>query len=295
MSAVSQLALPVNYRSADIIAYHLRDPEQSSEKWDDNVLQKGFMWDGEPACLELRFYNDHASAHLDITHDAVNPASFDALITRMLGLEQDISGFEQAIAEHPQMGPLVERQRGLRVPVATSPFEALVWAVIGQQISVQAAISIRRRFIQAVGLQHPRGLWCHPDAQRVASASSDTLRQAGLSSAKVRTLHAASQAILNGDLTLASNLDTLSAHALHEQLVAIRGIGPWTADYTLLRGYGWLDGSLHGDAAVRRALRTLLEHESPVRPEHAREWLMAFSPWRALAAAHLWASQKLQA
>lgn len=60
-------------------------------------------------------------------------------------------------------------------------------------------------------------------------------------------------------------------------------------------GYGWLDGSLHGDAAVRRSLRNILQHDEPVSAEHARTWLQPFSPWRALAAAHLWAALRLQA
>lgn len=295
MSAVSQLALPVNYRSADIIAYHLRDPARISEKLDVDILYKGFMWDSEPACLELRFDDNVASARLDSRHPAIDQASLDALLTRMLGLEQDINGFEQAVASHPQLRLLTQQQSGLRVPVATSPFEALVWAIIGQQISIQAAISIRARFIQTAGIPYSDTLWCHPDAQAVASTSPDALRQAGLSSAKVRTLLTVSQAILNNDLTLPDTLNTVPATALQEQLMAIRGIGPWTADYTLLRGYGWLDGSLHGDAAVRRGLRKLLQNEDPVSPEFTRNWLMEFSPWRALVAAHLWASQKLQA
>src|SRR5690554_4069612 len=106
MSAKSQLALPVNYRSADIIAYHLRDPAQSSEKLDKNVLYKGLMWNGKPACLELRFDGNQASAHLDVESHAIDQVYFDALIRRMLGLEQDIDSFEQAVADHPHLGPL---------------------------------------------------------------------------------------------------------------------------------------------------------------------------------------------
>ena len=73
------------------------------------------------------------------------------------------------------------------------------------------------------------------------------------------------------------------------ELSAIKGIGPWTVHYALLRGFGWLDGSLHGDVAVRNALARLLDVPS-VSQREAEQWLGAFSPWRALVAAHLWAS-----
>lgn len=297
MTIQTQIVLPADFRTSDIIAYHLRDPAQTSERWRDGVLYKGLSWEGRPVCLALEFDRARPSvtARIDTELSSFGQARLDRLLRTMLGLDQDIAGFESMAVKHAQLGPLVVRQQGLRVPVATTPYEALVWAILGQQISVHAAISIRRRFIQAVGHRHDNGLWCHPDAHAVALVSADTLRGAGLSAAKARTLLAASTAILQGDLRMLDHLDVQSAQTVREQLVAIRGIGPWTADYTLLRGYGWLDGSLHGDAAVRRSLTTLLQHREPVSADYTREWLSAFAPWRALAAAHLWAAQKVQA
>ncbi len=79
----------------------------------------------------------------------------------------------------PQYGQLIEKQRGLRIYQSASAFEALVWAIIGQQISVHAAIAIRRRFIQAVGIQHASGIWCFPDVPQVRLVDDEILRQTG--------------------------------------------------------------------------------------------------------------------
>ncbi|HLR77502.1 MAG TPA: AlkA N-terminal domain-containing protein [Burkholderiaceae bacterium] len=288
-----QITLPPDYRTADIIAWHVRDPQPVSEKWDNGTLYKGLTWQGRPACLTLHFQDGRAEASLDVGN--TNDTAFVSTVRKILGLDQDIDSFEQSVIDHPDLGPLVSRQRGLRVPVAASPYEALIWAIVGQQISVQAAISIRRRFVQTAGRQHAGGLWCHPDAETVADMPATALREAGLSASKVQTILTVSQAIARGDMVLPEHLDTVTAAQLQEQLMSIRGIGVWTADYTLLRGYGWLDGSLHGDAAVRRSLRNILQHDEPVSAEHARTWLQPFSPWRALAAAHLWAALRLQA
>lgn len=65
---------------------------------------------------------------------------------------------------------------------------------------------------------------------------------------------------------------------MREQLLAIRGIGPWTVNYALLRGYGWLGGSLHGDAAVRRGLQTLWGRPDKVSMQEAEDWLAPFAP-----------------
>jgi DNA-3-methyladenine glycosylase II len=86
--------------------------------------------------------------------------------------------------------------------------------------------------------------------------------------------------------------NTLAAQNIYDALIQTRGIGPWTANYTLLRGFGWLDGSLHGDVAVRRNLQLLLSTTEKPGEDATKDWLAGFSPWRALVAAHLWALQK---
>jgi DNA-3-methyladenine glycosylase II len=172
--------------------------------------------------------------------------------------------------------------------MAASPFEALSWAIIGQQISLSAAISIRRRFIQATAVLHSSGLWCYPDANVVARLSESQLRAAGLSASKVLTLQGVCAALQESRLDLPPDPDPRAIESLRAQLLAIKGIGPWTVNYTLLRGFGWMDASLHGDVAVRRSLQALLKTEDKLSEAETQRWLEAFSPWRALVAAHLW-------
>lgn len=98
-----------------------------------------------------------------------------------------------------------------------------------------------------------------------------------------------SQELAANRLPLQQWMSRLPVAEIRETLLRLRGIGPWTVDYALLRGFGWLDGSLHGDAAVRRKLQRLLGSAEKVTEDYARRWLAEFSPWRALVAAHLWA------
>lgn len=93
---------------------------------------------------------------------------------------------------------------------------------------------------------------------------------------------------VSGELELNIAQKELPIEHIRQQLLKIRGIGPWIVNYALLRGYGWLDGSLHGDAAVRRGLQILLKHIEPVDENQTRQWLENLAPWRALVAAHLW-------
>ncbi|MCF8200174.1 MAG: 3-methyladenine DNA glycosylase 2 [Sulfuritalea sp.] len=282
--------LPAGFRVGAVLAFHGRDPQAVAERIEGNCLHKGLSWEGRPACLTIDFDSSHAKAELAI--DGARSTDEAVLLKKlrhMLGLTQQVENFEQQFRMHPQLGSLIVRQAGLRVPQAASPFEALSWAIIGQQISVGAAISIRRRLIQACGLVHSGGLSCHPDAEQVAKLSEADLRQAGFSQTKAQTLLMLSREVLANRLPLETWASSLPTDEIREKLLALRGIGPWTVNYALLRGFGWLDGSLHGDVAVRRKLQRLLGSTEKISEAFTRDWLIDFSPWRALVAAHLWA------
>lgn len=291
-SATCRIPLPANFRQADFFEFHSRDASAFAETVAANTLKKGLAWQGNAACLKLRLHDRHADAELAIdgATGRLETASLPDMVQRMLGLTQQVELFAQTYHAHPQLGPLIARYPGLRVPLSASPFEALTWAVTGQQISVGAAIAMRRKLIQAAGLRHSGGLGCYPDAGRIAALGLDELRRIGFSQTKAQTLLTLSRLVLDGELPLESWLTDLPpADAIREQLLRIRGIGPWTVNYALLRGFGWLDGSLHGDAAVRRGLQSLLQSSDKISEAQARQWLAGFSPWRALVAAHLWA------
>lgn len=288
------LPLPPTFRPKDILAFHRRDRQAIAERVGESFLEKGMLWHGAPACLSLRFSPGQVQADLAVDGSTPDddPQHFEAMVRRLLGLAQDIEAFEGQYREHPQLGSLIARQPGLRVPVAATPFEALTWAIAGQQISVSAAVALRRKLILATDVRHAGGLQCYPEARLIAELSEETLRGAGFSATKANTLLTVSRSVTEGALPLDAWAQTFpGAEIIRERLLAIRGIGPWTVNYALLRGFGWLDGSLHGDIAVRRGLQTLLGSSAKVGEREAEAWLAQFSPWRALIGAHLWAMQ----
>lgn len=296
-SQLQSLLLPNGFRPQDFLTFHGRDKLLVSESVTGNTLEKAIVWKDRPALLTLVFDAGPATSEVcyqlavDDPRLEINPQETLKLVQHILGLTQAIAGFEQAHAAHPLLGVMIAEQAGLRVPVSASPFEALTWAVIGQQVSLSAAISMRRKFIQLADIRHTSGFYCYPSPAQVARLSVESLRGAGLSQSKANTLLKVSELVLAGELPLDDWLQqNTSTELITATLANIKGIGPWTVSYTLLRGYGWLDGSLHGDAAVRRVIKTLMAVEQ-VSEKEAQQWLLPFSPWRALLAAHLWAWQ----
>lgn len=313
-----RLALPEHYRWQEFIAFHSRDVSQSAERLDvsSQQLLKALHWQGSPALLVLNWSRGEVMATLHSQRAAsdaqAEQADLQAMVQRMLGLAYPPSALEQAHGSHQELGPLLARQRGLHVPAAPTPFEALSWAIMGQQISVAVAVALRRKLIALAGVPlsaaieqavpQAQGMLAYPEAAQVAELDIESLRAASFSQAKATTLLTVARAVQSGELPLddwaqhsAQGLWTPDSVAVATaQLLAIKGIGPWTVNYCLLRGYGWPDGSLHGDVAVRRAIGLLQQKEKPdaAKPDalQARIWLDQFQPWRALVAAHLWAS-----
>lgn len=290
----TDLQLLENYPWALFLAFQRRDPLGLSEQVSDQQVLKGFCWQGLPAQLQLVLNGRQLRARLEIDGDCATPAEqFAQWLQGFLALNQPIEQFEQHYLTHAELGPLIRQQQGLRVMQTATVFEALSWAILGQQVSVKAAVAVRHRLIQQAALRHSSGLWCYPDAHAVSRLSVEVLRQLGMSQRKAETLHSVANLVVQGQL-LRDNAG-FEPQLLSTQLLACKGIGPWTLSYSLLRGFGYLDGSLEGDVAVRQGLQRLLGRAEAISQIETQQWLQQFSPWRGLVAAHLWQSKALVA
>ncbi|MDB5800324.1 MAG: repair protein [Rhodocyclales bacterium] len=296
--SISTIPIPIpdNYRPHEVLAFHGRDPLQLAESLSvlrkGHVLRKGFVVDGKPALLTIAMGEHEASYVLDVDDNAkgMDGAALKAMVQGMLGMHILPEAFEAAVATDPLLGAVVLRQRGLRIPQTATAFEALSWAIIGQQIGLGFAITLRRRFIELGGVRHGSGMACYPDAGCVARMRADDLGRLQFSRAKSEALIRVAQLIEEGRLDL-EQLATEAPEAAFETLTSIKGIGPWTANYVLMRGLGAVDCSLHGDAAVRAAIVRITGTSEKLGQVEAQRMLEQYRPWRSLAAAHLWASQ----
>jgi len=160
-------------------------------------------------------------------------------------------------------------------------FEALAFIVVGQQVSTASAAAIFARLKATVP----------PRPEAIAAASDDTLRAAGLSGPKIRTLRAVAAATLNGALPL-DGLSGRDADEAHRLLVAVKGIGPWTADVYLLFCLGHADAFPAGDLALQEAARLAYGLDRRPRPEGLLALAERWRPWRGVAAKLLWASYR---
>lgn len=188
-------------------------------------------------------------------------------------------GVAALAARDPVIARLVAGGATPRLRKRAPGLAGLVSSVVSQQLSVASAGAIWRRLDAALP---------EMNAATLAAASDEDLRAAGLSTAKVRTVRAIAAAILAGELPL-DELHAMPADAAHRAMVAVPGIGPWTADIYLLFCLGHPDAFPAGDLALQEAARRA--YDRPARPSPAGLNALAeqWRPWRGAAAKVLWA------
>ena len=278
------LRLPAGYRLREVLDFFGRDAHSVSESISTAGLSKCALIDGKPALLEIEFRGGSAWCRVDC-----DPYEGHRAIVRMLGIHSDAAGFERQGGSDALLGPIIARQKGLRIPMTADEWEALCWAILGQQISVKAAVALRRELIGAFGELHRSGLRAHPAPEVIASLSVETLRALKFSDSKAEYLVAAARAVAGGELPLRKLREMSAPHAAR-LMGGVRGIGPWTVQYVFLRGLGFADCLPAGDAGLAQGLGRLLEARP--REMEIREIMARFSPWRSLATYHVWASLK---
>jgi AraC family transcriptional regulator of adaptative response / DNA-3-methyladenine glycosylase II len=196
----------------------------------------------------------------------------------------DVACRPDEIAE--ALGPLAAARPGLRLPGAVDGFEIAVRAILGQQVTVKAASTLARRFVEAFGepIETPdaRLARLFPTPQSVAALDPPEIASKGIILARAEAIVGLAKAVAAGQLTLDPSADVPATLAA---LTRIPGIGPWTAQYIAMRALAWPDAFPHPDVAV---LRSMQERRPRAALEAAERW----RPWRAYAVLHLWEKLK---
>lgn len=213
---------------------------------------------------------------IELSASAGTPADLATLADRWFGLDDDLDVVHEAFVADPVLGPLVRARPGLRVLGHPDGFEAAVTTVLGQQVSLAAARTFGGRLAAAYGTPGPGGLRVYPSADRLAAV--DVVELQGvvrITHSRARTVQALAAAVADGLRLVPGEPD------VRARLLALPGVGPWTADYLALRVLGDRDALPVGDLVLRRALGVTGAADVTRLAERWR-------PHRAFAAVHLW-------
>ncbi|HEY8022770.1 MAG TPA: helix-turn-helix domain-containing protein [Thermoanaerobaculia bacterium] len=298
-SAEVVFELPRGYRPEPTLRFLGRDPESPCERISAGGFVKAVRLAGRPALLVVELAPRAARCRVEMA--AAGPlapgdlAAAHAIARRMLGLAGGPAGDPAPFEAHARRigaGRLIAGSEGMRIPLAAEPFEGLVWAILGQQVNVAFAATLRHRLIDLCGERLPAGrsgLAVHPTPAAVAALDPAELLPLQLSRRKAEYLVGAARAVASGELPL-DRAGEGTATRVERRLLAIRGLGPWTAAYVMLRALGFADCVPVGDSGLAAGLVRFHGLDHRPAPEETRRLLAPWSPHRSLATAHLWAS-----
>ena len=259
------------YSWAGVIGFLTPRAITSVETISPDCYRRNFPTTDGHGTLEVRHRPEKRYLELRLTR--VDPAALQAVVTkvrRLFDLDAEPMRIAADLSKDPVLRPLIENHPGLRVPGAFDEFELAIRAILGQQVTVAGASTLTGRLATKWGKP---GLFPEPSVLVDADLAS-----IGLPSKRAETLRGIARHFVDFPSFLGEtqNLD----HAV-ETMVALPGIGPWTAHYIAMRGLGEPDAFPASDLALMKAMNL----KDPKKLEQRAE---AWRPWRAYAAMHLW-------
>jgi AraC family transcriptional regulator of adaptative response / DNA-3-methyladenine glycosylase II len=277
-----EIALPPGYPLAYLRRALGRDPQSLTERLEGNCYASVVNLAGGPAMLKLHL--SEASVAAEFPRGA--GVEVHQLATRLLGLEQDASGFAR-LANRLGLARLTAGRGELRLTQTHSVFDGLLWSVVGQQVNVSFACVLRRRLMERAGRPMGNGLYAPPTPSAVAELSNSDLLELQYSRQKADYVLGITRLIAQGKLNF-EKLRAGSATRTERLLGGVRGLGPWAINYIMMRSLGFADCVPLGDTGVATGLRLLFQLEERPDVNSVRRLMAVFSPFRSLATAHLW-------
>ncbi|HEY1348469.1 MAG TPA: AlkA N-terminal domain-containing protein [Ktedonobacteraceae bacterium] len=227
-------------------------------------------------------------AGADLSADMLSHAA--QRMRNLFSLESDPEPFQRTCARDPVFGRLLQRYCGLRPVLIASPYEALIWAIIGQQVNVAFARKLKQALVNLCGLHLSLEGVTYPLLPRphdVANLDERVLRALEFSSQKAAYLVHLSQAVAAGDLDF-SALGSIAHPEAVSRLMQFKGIGRWTAEYVLMRGLGAGDSLPAADPGLRAIIGRSYGLGRTASEAEVRAFAEAWTGWRGWAAFYWW-------
>lgn len=284
-----ELDLPDGFRLDPFFSYLGRDPQSRTERQVPGGVELALWTSEKPLKVILASQGKGLRVCLDEGADAFE---VHIQVSRMLGLESDPRPFEDHVRSLG-LERLVDGREGLRLPQTANGFDGMVWCIVGQQVNLTFAFTLRRRLAELMNVEVPGGLLAPPTPQWLAERTVDELMPLQFSGRKAEYLIGAARAVCDGTLDF-QRLARLPRTEAEKILLSRRGIGPWAANYLLMRALAAPDCLPIGDTGITSALARFFDVPRP-GPQETAALMEPFRPYRSLACYHLWKSLQAEA
>ncbi len=226
----------------------------------------------------------------DLTEESVAHAVNQ--ISRIIGADQAPLEFYKMAESDPILAPLVEEFRGLHIPQTNTVFEGLILAILGQQISTHVARILREGIVENYGNAldfEGETYYAFPTPESLATAGTESLHANKFSQRKAEYVCDISDMQHQGNIDL-EDLRNLSHHDAANKLISLRGVGPWTVHWLLIRSLGYQDGFPSGDLALQKAMGKYLQDGLVMSDSEVLNYSTIWAPYRSWVTTYVFAS-----
>jgi DNA-3-methyladenine glycosylase II len=275
------------------LSYLKRSPREVLHRIEGESVVKAIPIYGETVVFSVSFYDESLQVELLTKHSSkIVKESIIAYVTEWFDLITNLGPFYAMAKKDDLLKNLVRKYYGYRIVGQPDLFESVIWAVLGQQINLQFAYTLKQRFVEQFGESAKikgQKYFLFPSPQVVAKLTPDQLLLLQFSRQKAAYTIGIAQVFVEGKMSK-ELLKGLSLQEAKQELIKIKGIGNWTANYALMKTFRHPDAFPLEDAGVHNAIKNLLHLKSKPSLNHVKKLFKKYKGWEAYAILYLWKS-----
>lgn len=288
MKQIDFVLRPVQPFRLDLTVWALRRrPHNTMDRWEQGIYRRTMVVGAVPVQVAVTQQNKTLIVSATGTDlQSRVQAGVTTALDRLLGLRVDLREFYQLASQDPKLDQLVRRFLGMKPPRFLTVFEALVNAIACQQLSLTVGITLLNRLTERYGLGNRNEGHAFPRHDDMEEVEVQALRALGYSRSKGQAVIDAARAMREGKLD-SDGFATMDDAETVRRLMELRGVGRWTAEYTLLRGLGRIHQFPGDDVGAQKSLHRWLRLKQPPGYGHVRQVLYKWRPYAGLIYFHL--------
>lgn len=288
------LPVPTEFSFEHCFSFLQRSPKELLHRIGENSVRKLIRVENQDILFEITPGADNSLkvSVLNAKLSSVQKQQLGRFITEWFDLETDLKPFYALAGKDKLLKDLVKKYYGYRIIGQPDLFESLVWAVLGQQINVQFAYTLKQRFVEEFGgklLFEDQAYYLFPTPEAVSLLSDAHLLPLQFSRQKSKYTVLIAEAFASGAISK-EKLQGLPLAEAKEELIRIKGVGNWTANYALMKTFRYPDAFPLEDAGVHNAIKNLKNLEQKPTLEEVKHVFKKYKGWEAYATLYLWKS-----
>ncbi|WP_423802646.1 DNA-3-methyladenine glycosylase family protein [Neobacillus sp. SAB-20_R2A] len=289
------MKLPEDFNLKANLGYLERNKNECMFEVDNGIITRAVAI-GEKQALVQIHVNERNQMIIQFLKDTRpgNQEEYAAIVSYIrvwFDLDRDLKSFYEMAKSDPLLKNPVQEFYGLRVIGVPDLFEALCWGVLGQQINLAFAYTLKRQFVEKFGDSiewNSKNYWLFPSYEQIAQLTPADLADIKMTLKKSEYIIGISRLMANGELSKEKLLKMENLKEVEKRLIKIRGIGPWTANYVMMRCLRFTSAFPLDDVGLHNAIKHLTGSDKKPAKEELLKLSQSWANWQAYATFYLW-------